>query len=398
MRLPLVLMLPLLVLGILTDWYIYRAVRVRVAASWLRKLQLVSALFFNAFLVALTFWPKKTVGDESLIFIMWGLFGYFSIYFPKYVFVLIDLLASIPCLFKHKRWRWLSFTGAGAAVVIFVLMWWGAWNASHNIEVKTVYISNSELPQSFNGLRAVQISDLHVGTYGTDTAFVSKLVDKVNSLQPDVIFFTGDIVNRRTEEILPFVNVLSQLKAPLGVFSVLGNHDYGDYFNWPDSLSKRENLQQLIDIQELMGWNLLNNRTEFLRTGCDSVAVVGVENIGDPPFHVYGNLEEAYPGQLDDGAFKVLLSHNPAHWQNDIMGHADKNIALTLSGHTHAMQMELFGKSPAALRYPFWGGRYDDEENSDKELYVNIGTGEVGIPARIGATPEITLLIFNSDI
>ena len=140
---------------------------------------------------------------------------------------------------------------------------------------------------------------------------------------------------------------------------------------------------------------MLNNNNEFLHSGAESLALIGVENIGDPPFHVYGNLDEAYPGDLADPAFKILLSHNPAHWENDIRNAPDKNIALTLSGHTHAMQMELFGLSPAALRYRDWGGLYADEDSTHM-LYVNIGIGEVGIPARIGATPEVTLFTLKS--
>lgn len=398
MRLPLVLMLPLLVIGILVDWYIYLVIRKRITASWPRKVQLVSAIFFNTFLLALTFWPKKSVGDDSLVFLMWGVYGYLSIYLSKYIFVIIDLLSQIPALFRRSRLKWLSYGGIILAGITFLVMWWGVWNAYHNIEVKTVYIENPGLPSSFNGLRAVQISDLHVGTYEDDTSFVSMLVDEINSLEPDVIFFTGDIVNRRTDEILPFVNVLSRLRAPLGIYSVLGNHDYGEYYKWPDTAAKQDNLQRLIDIQQEMGWTMLNNSTAFLFTGCDSLAVIGVENIGDPPFPVYGNLEEAYPGDLSDDTFKILLSHNPAHWQKDIKGKQDKNIALTLSGHTHAMQVELFGKSPAAWRYHYWGGLYQDDENPNKDLYVNIGAGEVGIPSRIGATPEITLFVFNSGL
>ncbi len=143
-------------------------------------------------------------------------------------------------------------------------------------------------------------------------------------------------------------------------------------------------------MQSRMRWNLLDNATRYIVRGADSLAVVGVGNVGDPPFHTYGNLSEAYPGDPADGMFKILLSHNPAHWDNDICDSPDKNIALTLSGHTHAMQMEIAGLSPAAMRYGRWGGLYADADSAHL-LYVNIGIGEVGIPARIGATPEITL-------
>ena len=176
----------------------------------------------------------------------------------------------------------------------------------------------------------------------------------------------------------------------MGVYSILGNHDYGDYFNWPNDSSKAANMELMDSLKAKMNWQLLRNQTAWLRCGSDSIALVGVENVGDPPFHIYGDLPASYPGSLSDDVFKILLSHNPAHWVADIKDNPSAQIALTLSGHTHAMQMEAFGISPAAFRYPTWGGMYSDSD-SLRRLYVNIGIGEVGIPARIGATPEVTL-------
>ena len=208
-----------------------------------------------------------------------------------------------------------------------------------------------------------------------------------------MVLFTGDIVNRHTSELRPFVSTLSRIKAP--VYSVLGNHDYGDYYHWADATAKEANQQELYTLQREMGWQLLNNESRTLRRGNDSIVVIGVENIGDPPFPVYGDLDAAYPGDLDDPSFKILMSHNPAHWVEDIKDSPDKNIALTLAGHTHAMQVELFGLSPAAFRYDTWAGMYADTDSAHR-LYVNIGLGEVGIPARIGATPEITQITLRS--
>lgn len=176
----------------------------------------------------------------------------------------------------------------------------------------------------------------------------------------------------------------------MGVYSILGNHDYGDYYNWTSPEAKKENMQLLKDLQAGMGWNMLNNASRTFYNDGDSIVLIGVENIGDPPFPVYGDLEKAYPFDLADPAFKILLSHNPAHWTEDIREAPDKIIPLTLSGHTHAMQMSLGRISPAAFRYSTWGGMYGDTGNAHR-LYVNIGDGEVAIPARIGATPEITL-------
>lgn len=394
MRLPLLPILLVLVINALVDFYIYRAVSRRSVRSHhrrtMKRICLWSSVVLAAVLVAAICWPKKSGDNDELLGLMWVLFGYFSIYIPKYVYVIFDFLASVPKLFHRHRLKWLSETGIGAGVIVFGLMWWGALINRYRIQVNEVTVSIPTLPKSFSGLKIAQISDLHVGTYGHDTTFVAKLVERVNSLHPDMIVFTGDIVNRRSDELIPFAEVLSHLEAPMGVYSILGNHDYGDYYVWPSENDKADNLQLLKDTQRRMGWKMLNNTTEMLHNGNDSIALIGVENVGDPPFHCYGNLDTAYPGDLEDPTVKILLSHNPAHWTSDICDAPDKNIALTLSGHTHAMQMELFGISPAAMRYPTWGGRYSDE--AGQTLYVNIGTGEVAIPARIGATPEITLL------
>lgn len=393
MRLPLILILPLLALGVLVDWYIVRAVWLR--CTWrprlCRRVALWSSVAFLVMFTTVVIWPKTGGADRQLDTLMWALFAYFSVYMPKYIFCLFDLIAKIPQLWHRHRWTAVTVAGAVLATAVCGLMWWGALVNRYRIDVKRVEITDNNLPDSFNGLTIAQISDLHTGTYGTDTAFVAKLVDAVNALHPDMVVFTGDIVNRHSAEFLPFTGALSRLHAPMGVYSILGNHDYGDYYRWPSEDAKSANLAMLDSLERAMGWNLLRNETAFMHRGTDSIAVVGVENIGDPPFHRYGDLSKSYPGSLSDPTFKVLLSHNPAHWVNDICDDPLSNIALTLAGHTHAMQVELFGLSPARWRYRTWGGLYPSDDGS-KQLYVNIGAGEVGIPARIGATPEITLI------
>lgn len=394
MRLPLVLILPLLVLGVLVDWYIVRAVGARCRRRWPRLLAVWQGVAFALGLVVLIVLPKRSGSDADLTAIMWCLYAYFSVYMPKYIFVAVDLLAKLPQLFRRKRIKALSIAGEVLAVVVFVAMWWGALVNRYSIDIREVSFESEALPEAFDGLRAVQISDIHTGSYGTDTAYLAKVVEAVNALTPDVILFTGDIVNRHSSELEPFTGVLGRLRAPYGVYSVVGNHDYGDYYVWPSPEAKVADRRHLVELQEGMGWKMLNNATAVIHRGADSIAIVGVENIGDPPFPVYGDLDKAYPGDLADPVFKILMSHNPAHWTADIADAPDKNIPLTLSGHTHAMQMEVLGVSPAALRYSTWGGMYSDADGSHS-LYVNIGIGEVGIPARIGATPEITLFTLS---
>lgn len=390
MRLPMFPIIMIILINLLVDSYIYRALKRRFSSPLPARIQFWSALALFILIIVTVMLPRRNCSNELLQTVMWCLYAYFTFYIPKYIFLVVDLISRIPRLFKKKRLGWLSLAGAVIAVLTFIAMWWGALINRYSIDVKRVDIEIPGLPDKFDGYTIAQLSDLHVGTYGNDTSYVAKVVDAVNDLHPDAIAFTGDIVNSKTSELLPHVSPLSRLTAPDGVFSILGNHDYGDYSEWPSALAKQDNMNRLYALQKEMGWRLLLNETEFVRRGNDSIAIIGVENIGDPPFRVYGSLRRAYPA-LSDSTVKILLSHNPAHWVDSISGHGNVNVPLTLSGHTHAMQMELFGYSPAQLRYETWGGLYADD-NQKHQLYVNIGVGTVAIPARIGATPEITLI------
>ena len=394
MRIPLLFLITVIVLSLLVDGYIYIMVRRRCVSKVPARLQLVSAVLLYMALIVGVSMPRRSGDDGSLLFIMWVLFGYMTFIMPKLVFVVVDAVALLPVLWHGRRWRWLSLTGGVIAIVAFLAMWWGALVNRFRVDVREVDFEFPHLPAAFDGFKIVQISDLHVGTYGDDDRFVRKLVGVINGLHPDAVMFTGDIVNRHSSELIPFVDALSGIEAPYGVFSILGNHDYGDYADWPSEADKAADVAALCAMQESMGWKLLLNQTEFMHSGRDSIAVIGVENIGDPPFRIYGSLHKAYPA-VGDSVSKILLSHNPAHWTDSISDHDDVNIALTLSGHTHAMQIEVAGLSPAALRYATWGGMYGDEAGRHA-LYVNIGAGTVGMPMRLGATPEITLITLKA--
>ncbi len=390
MRLPIIPLLAFLVLNVFVDTYIYGILKHRFRSLLPSKIQLWSANALFILILAVICLPKRNCSNGMLMAMMWMLYTYIAFYLPKYLFVIIDLIAKIPCLFKRHRLSWLSITGTVLSVVTFVALWWGALVNRFNIDVKDVEIEIAGLPDGFDGYRIVQFSDMHVGTFGNDTTFVSTFVDRINALNPDLIVFTGDIVNSKTTELPPFVAPFSRLNAPDGVYSILGNHDYGDYSEWPSAEAKKGNLELMKKLQADMGWHLLLNETVMLRQDGDSIALIGVENIGDPPFKVYGSLSKAYP-QLSDSVSKILLTHNPAHWTDSISGNADMRVPLSLSGHTHAMQLEILGWSPAKYRYPTWGGLYNDSDKQH-QLYVNIGGGTVGFPARVGATPEITLI------
>lgn len=385
--LPLVL---IVVACMASDVYIYLAVLKRCPRKLWSRLQLLGSVAMYLLLIVALCLPRRDGSEEALLGVMWMLFTFLSVYMAKFLFVIIDVLASVPLLFRQHRLRWLTRTGGVLSVVVFALMWWGALINRFRTQVREVEVTVQGLPEQFDGYRLVQFSDFHVGTYGSDTAYVSKVVNRLNDLNGDVLLFTGDIVNRRTDELLPFIRPLSRLKAAHGVYSILGNHDYGDYSDWESDAHKHRNMILMDSLQKSMGWRLLRNEHVILRQGTDSIALIGVENVGDPPFTVYGSLNDSYPS-LGDSVTKVLLTHNPAHWTSDIADNDSINIALSLSGHTHAMQIELFGLSPAVWRYPTWGGLYVDT-NSRHKLYVNIGIGTVGLPMRLGATPEITVI------
>lgn len=394
MRLPLIPVLVILIISILIDTFIYRRMRRScVGRKWRVAYAAFSAVCL-LILVATIIAPKKTGEDAQLRALMWTIFGYLTVYVPKIVAALFMLIRIGLARLLHRPLRGLSYAGAAIGALLFGLMWWGALFNRYNLDVREVSVDIEGLPTAFDGYRIAQISDLHVGSLaGESPKFLSDIVECVNALHPDAIVFTGDIVNRHSPELKPYTDILSRLHAADGVYSIMGNHDYGDYHRWHSPELKQADIDSLQAMQASMGWQMLNNDHTWLRRGSDSLALIGVENIGDPPFRIYGSLRRAYPDLADDNT-KILLSHNPIHWSDSIANRLDMNIALTLSGHTHAMQVELLGASPAAMRYDRWGGLYAD--SLGRNLYVNIGLGVVGMPARIGATPEITILTLHT--
>ena len=390
MRLPILIMIILILLNAAVDFYIFKVLKQRVKYKFVSKLHLWLSIAFTIAVIVVISLPRRSGSDASLLAVMWSLFAYMSVYVSKYIFIVFDGIASIPHFWFKHRWKIVSMCGLALSFITFGFMWWGALINRYDINVNEVDVEIVNLPESFDGYRVAQISDLHLGTYQKDTLLSSTLVDSFNNLVVDVVVFTGDIVNRTTNELAPFITTLSRIKARDGVYSILGNHDYGDYSDWASDEDKKANNDLMSDYQCKMGWNLLLNETRYLKRGNDSIAVIGVENVGDPPFKNYGSLKDAYP-DLNDSTVKILLSHNPAHWEREISNHNERNIALTLSGHTHAMQISLLGISPASFRYKYWSGLYADDSNRQK-LYVNVGVGTVAMPMRIGANPEITIL------
>lgn len=406
MRLPVLMIIISYLILILSGALIYADLRLfsnkkgkkGKGSGWSKLFLLFEILVLIVLTVAICM-PRRSA-SEDITAVMWLLYIVLTVSFSQIIYCVFSILGLITLLFRRKRLNTGLYLGLPLALLIFCLMWWGALVGRNQIETTYVEVISPNLPESFNGYKIAQISDLHVGTWGNDTTFLSKLVDSVNNLKPDLIVFTGDIVNRHSAELKPFLSVLSGLKAKDGVLSVLGNHDYGDYISWNSPEDKINNLESLKSMQRSMGWRLLDNTyAPIINESGDSIIIIGVGNWGEPPFSQYGDLERAYPKKLNDGQFKILLSHNPEHWNQEVS--KISNIDLTLAGHTHAMQFMIslgsWKWSPAQYKYTQWAGLYAKKNGkSDVRIYVNRGAGEVGFPMRLGATPEITLFTLTN--
>lgn len=299
-------------------------------------------------------------------------------------FIVTLMMAIIARLcFGWRRKPFLVTGGVLSGIAALFLLYGYVEGRTHFI-VKQVEVSHSNLPDAFDGYRVLQLSDLHVGGFIGEPEVMERLVALVNAQKADMIVITGDVVNHRASELEEFEAALSKLSATDGVYSILGNHDYGPYYLWKSEEEKMANGIELELRQERMGWQLLNNEHRFIHHGADSISLIGVENEGEPPFSQHGDLKKAMKGT--EGTYQLLLSHNPSHWRREVLPHSD--IELMLAGHTHAFQIKLFGWSPAQWRYPEWSGLYTEGERT---LYVNEGIGYVMMPFRVGAWPEITV-------
>ena len=389
MRLPLIMIAVASIVCGAIDFGIYKSlVHFKCGNSTKRGYCVFSVIVWVIFLLAILV-PKKVIGNDGLVVIMWMLFSVLSIYVAKLLFLLFSLICSI--FVKSKN---CLIAPCIIALSSLGLLLYSSAVTPYQINVSNIDIEFDNLPKAFDNYKIVQFSDLHLGSYISGSTFIDELVDSINAQNANITVFTGDIVNRQSNEMTVYTECLKKLCSPDGVFSVLGNHDYGDYMHWESEGMKKLDVESLVSMQQRMNWTILNNSHTIIRNGNDSIALIGVENWGDPPFKMYADLSSSYPN-LNDSTFKILLSHNPAHWDAEII---DKtNIALTLSGHTHAMQcaFNIFGKyiSPAVFRYSRWSGLYTNQEK--QYLYVNSGIGEVAIPARIGVKPEITVITLH---
>ncbi len=292
---------------------------------------------------------------------------------------------------KISRLKFLSQTAIAFTVIPAAGFVYGIIRGAYKFRVHNVKFPSKNLPSSFNGFRIVQLSDIHTGSF-VNTNALNKAFDMVMDLKPDLILFTGDLVNNTSSETNGYEAVYKKLNAPYGVFSVLGNHDYGDYVVWDSDEAKQANLEQLKQTQAQVGWRLLMNEHVAIEKDGEKIGLLGIENWGgNLRFPRYGKMDEAHKG-TDVFPFKILMSHDPSHWTVQVTKEY-KDVDLTLSGHTHGMQFGIeipgFRWSPSKYFYPQWAGLYKE---ANQFLYVNRGLGFLGYPGRLGIWPEITLI------
>jgi uncharacterized protein len=288
------------------------------------------------------------------------------------------------------RSEFLSKAALVASAVPLGLSVYGVISGAHDYRVKKVTLRLPNLPKSFDGIRIGQLSDIHSGSFWNKTA-VKGGVEMLMKEKPDLIFFTGDLVNNESSEVKDYIPIFEKVKAPLGVFSITGNHDYGDYHPWPTKEAKQKNFSELIQAHKLLGYDLLLNEHRFIEQGGDKLAIIGIENWGAGRFSKYGKLDQAYSG-TGEAVTKILLSHDPTSW-DAIVRPNHKDIDLTLSGHTHGFQFGVeianIKWSPCQYVYKQWAGLYQEDQQF---LYVNRGFGYLGYPGRIGMPPELTII------
>ena len=352
----------------------------------------------------------RVLGQSQMprLFLLFTFSTFFIVYFSKIIVVIFLLMEDLTrlgifgfswlksignsdkVLYSPARSAALSKIAMGIAAVPLVSLVYGMVKGAHKYQIKNIRLNLKNLPSAFEGLKIVQISDVHSGSFYNKEA-VMKGIKMIVDQKPDIVFFTGDLVNNEAVEFEDYLEIFSAIKAPLGIFSVLGNHDYGDYRNWPTEKDKIQNLAHLMDLQKRMGWRLLMDEHVKVEKDGESIGIIGIQNWGAKGrFPKYGNLSKAYKG-AENLPVKLLLSHDPSHWEAQVIEDFS-DIDAMFAGHTHGMQfgIEIPGIkwSPVQYIYKQWAGLY---EQNGQQLYVNRGFGFIGYPGRVGIWPEISV-------
>lgn len=400
-------------LMITLDVYVFQAVRILTLSASPRVRTIVHTGYWAisvACLVVLLLLPYFKFTHDSWISRNTIFFSIIGIFFAKVIAAVFFLIDDIRRLFQWISWKlgwyqpvitetsqggitrsvFLSWTGMIFGGGLFGTLLYGFGN-KYKYQLNHVAVDFPTLPGAFRGLKVIHISDIHAGSFN-DKKAVARGVEKIMAQNPDLILFTGDLVNNKAEEMDEYREVFSKLQAPMGVYSILGNHDYGDYVAWDSPEQKIANMEALKKVHADMGWRLLLNEHVILEKDGERIALIGIENWGAKAnFPKYGKLKEAYAG-TEDVPFKILMSHDPSHWDAEVRKEF-QDIDLMLSGHTHGMQFGVeipgFKWSPVQYVYDQWAGLYEDGK---QKLYINRGYGFLAYPGRVGILPEITLL------
>ena len=398
-----------LLLLVFFQWYSYQALKTAISNRWI----LYGYVFFTVIIVGnLLFYTlileRNTTNEPRLMYAI----GFFLSLLIFQLLVSVILLAEdvfrIPqalysflkrvpeqTQFIPSRRKIISQIALGLASIPFASLLYGMYRGKYNYKVLSYNLEFEDLPDAFDGFKITQISDIHSGSFDNQTK-VQYGVDLVNQQKSDLVLFTGDLVNNRADEIKPWIKIFNKIKAEFGVFSILGNHDYGDYMRWESPAAKRKNMEDLYDAHNEMGWDLLLNESRFIEKDGERLAIIGVENWGSG-FKKAGDLNKAL-NNVSEKDFKILLTHDPSHWEAQVIPHPFK-IHLTLSGHTHGMQfgIEIPGIikwSPAKWRYKQWAGVYSENK---QYLNVNRGFGYLAYPGRVGMWPEVSVITLSKS-
>jgi predicted MPP superfamily phosphohydrolase len=396
----------ILVLAItaLIQVYAFQAVKTFTSNRIVHILYWIVVVFILALFYVQSFYYVSSRGFSHFMSYSLGLF--FSLFlFQSFLILFLFLEDSIrlpQALYRYmttqqtegmlpERRKFISQIALGLAAIPFTALLIGMVRGKYNYKVLKYTLTFDDLPDAFDGLTLAQISDIHSGSFDNPEK-VAYGVDLVNQQNPDLILFTGDIVNNKTTELYPYQSIFSKLSAPMGVYSILGNHDYGDYVDWESEAAKRQNMEDLKRVQKEMGFHLLLNESVSLEKEGEKISLVGVENWGKGRFKKAGDLEKAVADVAPED-FKILLSHDPSHWEAQVLSHPFP-FHLTLSGHTHGMQFGIdipgvIKWSPAKWRYKQWAGIYNQGQ---QYLNVNRGFGYLAYPGRVGIWPEISLI------
>lgn len=408
--------LAFIILSVVLIWldiYAYQATRTLLTKVKPKTRQLIRYLYLAQgiimFGMVTYLWLAQT-GTTRFMFLISFIFMSYAAKLLAVIFVFFDDIKRVLIWFfegrkrryekrveqgqKMPRSKFLARSAVVAATLPVVTMSFGIVKGAYDYRIRRRKVFLPNLPKAFEGIKVAQLSDIHSGSFFDKTA-VQGGIDLLLAEKPDVVFFTGDLVNNETKEVNEYFDLFSKVKADLGVYSTLGNHDYGDYRSWPSQAAKRNNLEDMIKVHERMGWDLLMNENRSLKVGSDQISLIGVENWGAGRFAKYGDLSKAALNA--EGDVKLLLSHDPSHWDAQVRTQ-QPDIDLMFAGHTHGMQLGVeigdWRWSPSKYIYKQWADLYKED---DQHLYVNRGFGFLGFPGRIGILPEITILELTSQ-